>query len=111
MVKKKSELDLDYKPPRWKPGEAVVVLLSWSGKTYKIGGYEIFDESKEHSLTGGCQPLELKRKPFVGELAIVLKGQKGRPVIYKESRVLKLKDVPKHELKSFDEVFGSAMRS
>lgn len=111
MVRKKSELDLDYKPSKWKPGEAVAVLLSWSGKTYKIGGYEIFDESKEHSLASGCQPIELKQKPFVGELAIVLKGQIGRPVIYKESQVLKLKDVPKHELKTFDEVFGYAIRN
>jgi hypothetical protein len=108
MVKKKSELDLDYKPPRWKPGEAVVVLLSWDGKTYPVGGYEVFNDEKEHSLSGGFMPIKLaySKMPRHGELLVVRKGQKGRPVRRKESEVLKLSNVPKDTIYSFEEVFG-----
>jgi hypothetical protein len=110
MVKKKSELDLDYKPPKWKPGEAVVVLLSWDSKTYLVGGYEVFNDEKEHSLCKGCAPITLSstKQPRYGELLVTRKGQKGRPVRRKNSEVFKLSDVPKDTVYSFEEVFGYA---
>lgn len=110
MVKKKSELDLDYKPPKWKPGESVAVLMNCDGKTYLVGGYEIFNDEKEHCLVKGFMPIVLSstKKPRHGELLIVKKGQKGRPIRYPESKVLKLSAIPKHELKTFEEVFGYA---
>lgn len=110
MVKKKSELDLDYKPPKWKPGEAVALLFSQNGKTYPVGGYEIFNENQEHCLVKGFMPIVLSstKKARYGELLVVKKGQKGRPVRYLESRILKLANIPKHELRTFEEVFGYA---
>lgn len=110
MVKKKSELDLDYKPPKWKPGEAVAVLMNCDGKSYLVGGYEIFDDEKEHCLVKGFMPITLSstKKPRHGELLIVKKGQKGRPVRRKECEVFKLSDIPKDKVYSFEEVFGCA---
>lgn len=108
MVKKKSELDLDYIPPRWKPGEAVILLMNRDGKTYFVGGYEVFNPEKEHSLCKGYMPITLPstKKPRYRELLVVKKGQKGRPVRRKESEVLKLSNAPKGKICSFEEVFG-----
>lgn len=108
MPKKKSQLDLDYKPPKWKPGEAVAILYFCNGVAYKVGGYEIFDDEKCHSLPGGFVPIKLppSKQAKIGELLIVKKGQKGRPVRRLEKEVFKLVDIPKHELKTFEELFG-----
>lgn len=110
MVKKKSELDLDYKPPKWKPREAVVILMNCDGTDYLVGGYEVFDDEKEHSLCKGCMPITLSstKQPRHGELLVVKKGQKGRPVRRKNSEVFKLFDIPKDKVYSFEEVFGCA---
>ena len=43
-----------------------------------------------------------------GQLLIVKKGQRGRPIRYPENKALKLSDISKHELKTFEEVFGYA---
>lgn len=113
MVKKKSELDLDYKPPKWKPGEAVAVLMNCDGKSYLVGGYEIFNEDKERCLTAGKRgfaPIKLasNKKAVRGQLLIVHKGQNGSPVRYSENQVFKLSDIPKDKVYSFEEVFGCA---
>lgn len=110
-ARKKSKSDLDWKPPKWSPGESVAVLLYKDGVPYKIIGYEIFDEEKCHcSSKSGYSPIKLKpnmrAKP--GELLIVHKGQKGKPIRHKEYNVFKLSDIPKPERKTFVEVFGYA---
>lgn len=111
--RKKSKSDLDYKPPKWSPGEPVAVLHFKDGVGYKIVGFEIFDEEKSRCLTAGklgFAPVKMpsSKKPKGDELLIVHKGQKGRPIRYKENQVLKLASVPKHERKTFAEVFGYA---
>lgn len=114
-LRKKSKSDLDYKPPKWSPGEPVAVLLFKDGVGYKIVGFEIFDEEKPRCLAagkkyGGFAPIKLppSKKPKGDELLIVRKGQTGRPIRYKENQVFKLASVPKRERKTFGEVFGYA---
>lgn len=111
--RKNSKSDLDYKPPKWSPGEPVAVLLFKDGIGYKVVGFEIFDEEKPRCLIAGklgFAPVKLSssKKAKGDELLIVHKGQTGRPIRYKENQIFKLASVPKHERKTFAEVFGYA---
>ena len=114
-LSKKSKSDLDYKPPKWNPGEPVAILLFKDGIGYKIVGFEIFNEEKSQCLAagkkdGGFASIKLKpnMKAKPGELLVIRKGQTGKPIRCKENRVFKLASVPKHERKTFAEVFGYA---